>query len=299
MRSLALAPALLALAACTTMVAEPVPDPLPEALPWRARDAGGAYLGLKTTENDGGSLEDLFFDPGVRVQRVVENSPAAAAGVLPGDVVLSLDGRAVDDPSALDALVLGRTPGDRVRLEVRRADTVFGVDVELAARAGGVQADAEPLYVVDRARSGAGWATDLQGVRLVSAAKRGPVARAEIPLGSVVTALDREPVASDRELVRRLLARDAGDEVRFDFVRPDGSRGRAEVELYEAETWVAGWSVPVLAHYSHDPEGPSTEFALIDLWLLCLLEYQREGKERTWTLLSLFSFSSGRGELDS
>jgi S1-C subfamily serine protease len=50
------------------------------------------------------------------VTGVVSGSPADRAGLVPGDVIVSLDGRAARSPAALVNLLLGKRPGDRVAL---------------------------------------------------------------------------------------------------------------------------------------------------------------------------------------
>ncbi len=292
-----LALVVLSTSACSTAVRYPVPEPLPEAQDFGAREAGGAFLGLVTRENDSGSLEELYFRPGVRVARVVENSPAEAAGVRPGDVVLDFGGAGVDDPGALDALVSRRSAGERVVLEIQREDTVFEVEVALSGRGAGLGEAAEVLYRLDPARTGAGWATAVAGVELVSLARESPIAAARIPLGSVVTALDGEPVRSDRELIRRVVELEPGTDVEFDFTTPEGDVRRASVELRGPITYVSGFSIPVLVHFARDIEVPSAHFELLDLWILSLFAYHRDGEERTWAFLRFFRFSTGVGEL--
>ena len=282
---------------CQHAVLQAVPEPLPEALPWSSEsEATGAFLGLRTTENDSGSLEDLFFAPGVRVVEVIENSPAASAGVQVRDVVLSIDGREIDDPGALDAWLARAEAGREVSLAVQREDAVFDVRATLDGRSGGVP-EPDVLYRLDPSRSGAGWATDAGGVRLVSMNDASPFRRAKIPVGTLVTAIDGEDVLSDRELIRRLNAMDEGSEVEFALILPDGTERTKELDLLEAPTYLAGYSIPVLSTYSHDPVKDETSFVLIDLWIISLLRYQREGEERTWKLLRFFSYSSGVGEL--
>ena len=265
-RSLRAARSLLGAGLLTSCVSSaplaPVPEPLPQALAWQATAAHGAFLGVEGEENDSGSLDALFFAPGVRVRGVVANSPAEAAGLKPGDVVLSVDGRQVNDPGALDALVAGHAAGDRVELSVQRADTVFAVPVTLEGRgpaagpagsapnpadgagsaagdastgdgasAGGASSAAppaagdaaQPRYRLDPSRSRAGWATGQGGVVLVSAPEDSPVLEAGLALGDVVTAIDGQSVVSDRELIRQLQVREPGAEVELTVTSPAGA----------------------------------------------------------------------------
>jgi putative serine protease PepD len=69
-----------------------------------------AFLGVGSVPGRGGAL----------VKRVQRGSPAAQAGLRSGDVIVSLDGRPVRDPSALAAAVAAHEPGDTVALGYRR-----------------------------------------------------------------------------------------------------------------------------------------------------------------------------------
>jgi S1-C subfamily serine protease len=53
---------------------------------------------------------------GALVIQVAPNSPAQSAGLAPGDVIVSVDGKPVDTPAALTTLVAARHPGDKVAL---------------------------------------------------------------------------------------------------------------------------------------------------------------------------------------
>jgi len=68
---------------------------------------------------------------GVRVQAVVEKSPAEKAGLKKGDVIRSLDGERVRDVMHLRLLVGRRVAGDTVTLTIRRDDQESDVKVTL------------------------------------------------------------------------------------------------------------------------------------------------------------------------
>jgi len=71
-------------------------------------------------------------DEGYRIEDVVQDSPAATAGLKVGDLVLSVNGRkATDLPLANAREILKGAPGTRVRLQVRSGETAREVEVVL------------------------------------------------------------------------------------------------------------------------------------------------------------------------
>lgn len=60
--------------------------------------------------------------PGVLVRAVVPDSPAERAGVVQGDVILSIDGQHVGRPAEVVTLVSSQNPGARVGLTVLRGE---------------------------------------------------------------------------------------------------------------------------------------------------------------------------------
>jgi len=86
------------------------------------------YLGLSTSAIpvDGGQ-------PGLFVAGVTAGSPAQAAGLQAGDVVTAIDGEQVTHPDALDAVLVTRSPGSRVRLTYRRDGRSADAEVTLGA----------------------------------------------------------------------------------------------------------------------------------------------------------------------
>lgn len=284
--------------ACTTASPTPVPDPLPETLEWvSARLEPGAFLGLETRENDSGSLDSLSFDPGVRVIRVVENSPAEVGGVQVGDVLLALGGTEVDDPGALEGLLRGQEPGAEVELQVQRGDTVFAVPVTLGGSAAGEGAGAEVLWRVDPARTGVAWADGSGGAVFMSARASSPLLDAGFGPGDTVARLDGSAVLSARDLVRQAQARDEGARVRLEGTTAEGQSFDREVRLLSAPTVVTGWSIPIVAHYERDLERDRSELVLLDLWIISLFRYSRDGDEREYRLVRFLSFETGVGEL--
>jgi S1-C subfamily serine protease len=71
-----------------------------------------AILGVEVEAN--GSTFGGSSEPGALIAAVLPGTPAAAAGLAAGDVIVSLNGQAVDSPSALSSLMANHHPGDRV-----------------------------------------------------------------------------------------------------------------------------------------------------------------------------------------
>jgi len=66
---------------------------------------------------------------GVIITGVLQNGPAAQAGLRPGDVITAVKGREVRNVPQLLAAVAGLTPGEKARLDVLRRDGATHVEV--------------------------------------------------------------------------------------------------------------------------------------------------------------------------
>ena len=88
------------------------------------------YLGVSMGDATGGQ-------DGAVVQEVTPDSPAARAGLQPGDVVVSIDGKAVQDRSELVAAIRGHKPGDKVTLVVDRGGNETTITATLTQRPAG------------------------------------------------------------------------------------------------------------------------------------------------------------------
>ena len=80
------------------------------------------YLGVSSSNATSG---------GARVEQVTPGSPAAAAGLAPGDAITAVDGEQIRDADALTDAIAGKQPGDSVRL---RLNSGRDVEVTLSER---------------------------------------------------------------------------------------------------------------------------------------------------------------------
>ncbi|MFN8592492.1 MAG: trypsin-like peptidase domain-containing protein [Thermomicrobiales bacterium] len=82
------------------------------------------YLGIEAESGPDGQT----------VQGVVDNGPAANAGVQVGDVITAFDGKKLDDQNSLMTLLFGHAPGDVVPIQVDRNGTPWTYQVTLGER---------------------------------------------------------------------------------------------------------------------------------------------------------------------
>ena len=79
---------------------------------------------------------DYQGDGGLLVQHVSDDSAAARAGVKDGDIILELDGKAVDSVAAFRNQIARQRPGERVALRVWRDGSAETLEVKLGERPG-------------------------------------------------------------------------------------------------------------------------------------------------------------------
>ncbi len=271
----------------------PLPPPLPETLAWEQQAFTTPFLGLETEENDSGSLDELFFEPGVRVAEVVPRSPADQAGLRAGDVILTVAGETVDDPVSFEVLVADWDSGHPRECSIRRGDTAFSVTLVPEGPLSPLPPP-EILWREDPARSRAGWMTTPQGVRFVTATADSPLLASGIPIGAEVIALDGEVVHSDRDLIRRFQSMDPGSPITLSFA--DGSERRTH--LIDQPTMLTSFWIPIFIDYEATPDGSFSSLEIFDFGIFSLFSWEQEGAEDRWTLLMFIKFSANSGVLE-
>lgn len=80
--------------------------------------------------------EETFSD-GARVSQLSAGGPAAGAGVLPGDIVVAVDGVSVDSPAELGEAIRTNEPGDNVVLGVIRDGELVALTLALGVNNSG------------------------------------------------------------------------------------------------------------------------------------------------------------------
>ncbi len=157
-------------------------------------------VGLQPVTSDLARAMKLPDSRGALVRDVTPGSPGQKAGLQPGDVIRSVDGRAVRQSSDLPPIIGAMAPGTRVELGVLRDGKSLQVPVVLTA-------------LDDKLLAG-GAANDEDGA--LPGGQPAPAAKPGNPLGLVGEALD----AADR----RQLGLDPGQGVALARVQGDAAR---------------------------------------------------------------------------
>lgn len=92
------------------------------------------WLGVYTESLSRPMMIALDVEGGALVTDVADSSPASAAGIVVGDLIVSVDGRAVDGPSALRRIVR-ELPDRSTEVGLRRRGKSQRVKVRLVSRA--------------------------------------------------------------------------------------------------------------------------------------------------------------------
>jgi Do/DeqQ family serine protease len=111
-----------------------VARPIMESLLATGRVERG-WLGVGLGELSPSLARRLGVDPGLRgvvVTAVGEGSPAAQAGVEPGDVIVSMGGKPVDSRSRLKTLIALQGPGRHISLDLQRGGDRRTLDATLS-----------------------------------------------------------------------------------------------------------------------------------------------------------------------
>jgi len=212
---------------------------------WDDDSSGGrgddaAWLGVRvqTITPELREALELRDERGALVSDVMKGSPAARAGIEKSDVIVGLDGRAIDTPTDLTDAVAAQTAGKKVRLTVIRDGEELNRDAKLESRpvqrerrrlfppipprvegtAGGGHLGVETKAMDDDLAAYFGTAGG-RGVLVTGVQADSPAAAAGIRAGDVILGVDGEAIADPVELLAAVRKKGSGDEVRLEVLR--------------------------------------------------------------------------------
>ncbi len=164
---------------------------------------------------------------GALVGSVDKDSPAAKAGLEPGDVILGINGQEIGSSAELPAIVASIPPGDTAKLQVWRKGNTRQFDVQVGkfgdekvASKDSTEADKGRLGVAVRALTPEEQKqAEVTGGVIVQSVS-GAAARAGIQPGDIVLSVNGEPITKAEQL--RALVAKAGKRIALLVQRGDG-----------------------------------------------------------------------------
>jgi len=204
----------------------------------------------------GGGTDKLILNA------VVENGPAAKAGLKAGDEIISVDGQKMTDAKGYAVAMQDKKPGDKVKVVVKRDGQEKTFEVTLGSPAPTTTATpvpAGPTLALP------GFTPSVEGeLKVASLPKDSPVAKAGVKVGDEVVAVNGDEVTSLRSFLAALRvgprvpaenARKAGDKVKVTFKLADGSTKEVEVALVDTPVQGLGSTGPARGETATRPYG--------------------------------------------
>ncbi len=182
-------------------------------------DRGWLGLQLQAVSAEVAEGLGLKGEGGTLVADVLPDSPAARAGVRPGDVILSVDGKSLERLTTLPRIVADTKPGSTLTLGISRKGQTVDLPVHVGAQPKDerVAAADDAANAAEKPRLGLALAKltpelrarykledDAQGVVVTRVLPDSPAARAGIRVGSVISMVGQEPVATPDEVIRQV-----------------------------------------------------------------------------------------------
>jgi len=178
---------------------------------------------------------DLENSKGVLVSDTVPDGPAAKAGLRQGDVILELDGQAVDNAHDLSFMVAGIAPDTTVKITIRRDGNRQIMPVTLGTKPGKETAMAPPedtsgqkwgMIVQDLTPQLAdrlGFDSSQKGIVITKVQPASPAADAGLKPGDVIEEANRGQVDSVRDFTQALQSTKHKDRLLLLVKRGDGA----------------------------------------------------------------------------
>jgi len=222
----------------------------------------GGFTGVYGTDSRQ-SLSELGEEPeGVLVDRVVENSPAAFAGLVKGDLILEANGEPVQYASEWRKLELDSKPGTKIKVLYDRAGAERETTLEVAARAWVAQRQKTQRYR-DEDRTGivVRTATEVEargaglgpgaGAVLVGMSRSSPFRAVGLVYGDLLVAVDDAPIEHPNVLLAAIRDAEKDAKLKITYMR-DGERHEIEAPVSQRTQQQQMVDIPLLYYFERD-----------------------------------------------
>jgi S1-C subfamily serine protease len=200
--------------------------------------AGGGVVFAATKANmpDGAQVvvpDQADPEPGVVIVSVAPDSPAAEAGINRGDILLEIDGQAVEGPRQMTRYLFDLEPGDEIELTVLHGDDERTLTAVLGDQDGRpylgvtpcVGPPAEPMVKTLRMAQ--------PGARVIEVAPDSPAEDAGLEVGDLIITVDGQELDGESSLTDLIAEYAPNDTVTLDVQSPGEEPREVSVQLGE------------------------------------------------------------------
>lgn len=186
-------------------------------------------------------------EQGLMITDVTKDSPAAKAGLMTNEILLSANGKNISQQADLDQLVAGAKAGDKLTLEIaRQGGPVYKLVVILGKNADkpylGLQAEQVSVemgpftYVVNGVANCSSRPFELsssvaRGLFVTSVDPNSADAKAGLAAGDVILDVNGKPVGAPDNLTKTISSLKSGDVVTLNLYRPLASQKYLTIKI--------------------------------------------------------------------
>lgn len=183
-----------------------------------------ALLGVNIQDVDGelAKKKGLSINQGVYINGVAENGAAKNAGIIEGDVIMSVDNVKTTSVAELQEQIGRRKPGDKVKIKIMRGEKEMTIEVVLRNKDGNTNVVKEEKLDGNSIRNKLGASFrplsdnlkakfDIEnGLEVYNVENQGKLAQEGISNGYIIIAIDEKPVKTVDDLVEAFNKKKSG-----------------------------------------------------------------------------------------
>jgi serine protease Do len=196
------------------------------------------------------TLQDISFEKmktlklsstkGALVMEVVKGGPADKAGIKPGDVILSFEGKDISDSGDLRNLVAGSTIGNEVKLGILRDGKKLSIPIKVGnledsakMMASSVKdklgVEVRPISETEKSKYGL---EENQGVAVNKLDSKGPLSKSGFEVNDVILMVNNQPVENVEQFASLVATLKSHDKITILVVdHRSGQTGYVQVEV--------------------------------------------------------------------
>jgi S1-C subfamily serine protease len=183
-------------------------------------------------EGDARRWLEQRFAPQARITEVITDSPAAKAGLRVGDVLLAINDKPLDWPSALGDLLANYKPGDEITLKIKRDDAERSIKVRLGEnpeRKGAPYLGIRYALAIGSFQLPFESSARVSGASVVEVVAGSPADKAGLKAGDLIVAANDKPIERADDLVQVIQRSKPGDQLTLSVRRAGQEKPRSMV----------------------------------------------------------------------